>query len=268
VTDRGLWNVFRTCGRDDQQGVKAASYIARNLHDKRIAIVHDKTTYGMGLAEITKETLNALGVHEVLYDGITPSQKDYSSLIDKIGSTRAEVLYWGGLELEGGMIVREMRAQGMDTTMISGDGIASEEFADIGGPGVAGTLMTFPPDPRRRPEAQDVVKEFAARNFDPEAHTLYSYAAVQIIKQAIERAGTLDTKSVAVVMHSGMTFKTVIGDISFDKHGDIRRMDYIMYKWSKEDDGIIRYRPFEDPTVDCGCSCSEDACKRTCGQCQ
>ncbi len=55
ITERKLWNVFRTCGRDDQQGGVAGKYIADNLKDKKVAIVHDKTTYGKGLADETQE---------------------------------------------------------------------------------------------------------------------------------------------------------------------------------------------------------------------
>ena len=133
---------------------------------------------------------------------------------------------WGGLHTEGGLIVRQMRDQGMKTVMISGDGITDNEFAPIGGPGVEGTLMTFGPDPRNNPAAKDVVAEFKAKNFDPEAYTLYSYAGVQIIKQAAEKAKSLDPKKVAEVMHSGMPFQTVIGDIAYDKKGDRTSVDY------------------------------------------
>ena len=106
---------------------------------------------------------------------------------------------------------------------MGGDGITSDEFASIGGPGVEGTLMTFGPDPRKRPEAKAVVEKFRAKKFEPEAYTLYSYAAVEIIKQAAEQAKSLDPKKVAEQIKSGKKFKTVIGEISYDKKGDITR---------------------------------------------
>jgi branched-chain amino acid transport system substrate-binding protein len=238
VTERGMWNVFRTCGRDDQQGEVAASFIAKNLKGKKIAVVHDKTTYGQGLADETKKSMNKLGVKEVLYEGVNTGEKDYSALVSKIKSSGADYIYWGGLHTEGGLIVRQMRDQGVKAVMISGDGITSDEFATIGGPGVEGTLMTFPPDPRKRPEAKEVVKRFEANNFNPEAYTLYSYAAVQVIAQAAEQAKSLDPKKVAEALHSGKTFKTVIGDLAFDKKGDITRPDYVLYTWKKVGDKI------------------------------
>ena len=103
------------------------------------------------------------------------------------------------------------------------------------GPGTIG------PDPRKNPAAKDVVAEFKAKNFDPEAYTLYSYAAVQIFKQAAEKAKSLDPKKVSEAMHSGMTFNTVIGPISYDKKGDRTTVDYVWYVWKKAPDGKITY---------------------------
>src|SRR5579863_788555 len=216
VTDRKLWDVFRDCGRDDQQGKLWADYAIKELKGKKIAIVHDKTTYGQGLADAARGFMNAGGVKEVLYEGVNTGEKDYSAIVSKIKASGAEYLMWGGVQTEGGLIVRQMRDQGLKTIMISGDGITDAEFASIGGPGVEGTMMSFGPDPRTNPAAKDIVAKFRAKGFEPEAYTLYSYAGVQIIKQAAEKANSLDPKKVAEVMHSGMSFKTVIGDISFE----------------------------------------------------
>jgi branched-chain amino acid transport system substrate-binding protein len=241
ITERNMWNIFRTCGRDDQQGAVAGEYIAANFKGKKVAVVHDKTTYGQGLADETKKTMNAKGVQEVLYEGVGAGEKDFSALVSKIKSSGADLVYWGGVHTAGGLIVRQMRDQGVTAVLMGGDGITSDEFAAIGGPGVEGSLMTYGPDPRKRPEAKAVVDKFHAKNFEPEAYTLYSYAAVQIIKLAAEEAKSLDPKKVAEVMHSGRKFSTVIGDISFDKKGDITRLDYVMYVWKKDPSGKITY---------------------------
>jgi branched-chain amino acid transport system substrate-binding protein len=241
ITERGLWNIFRTCGRDDQQGKVAGEFIAKHFKDKKVAVVHDKTTYGQGLADETKKTMNGLGVKEVLYEGINKGDKDFSALVSKIKASGADLVYWGGLHTEGGYIVRQMRDQGVNAVLMGGDGITSDEFATVGGPGVEGTLMTYGPDPRKRPEAKAIVEKFRAKKFEPESYTLYSYAAVQIIKQAAEAANSLDPKKVAETIKSGRKFPTVIGDISYDSKGDITRLDYVMYVWRKDASGKITY---------------------------
>src|SRR5215510_7164949 len=217
VTERKMWNIFRVCGRDDQQGQVAGEYIVKHFKGKKIAIVHDKTTYGKGLADETKKTINKGGMKEVLYEGVNTGEKDYSALVSKIKQSGADLIYWGGLYTEGGLIVRQMRDQGVKAPMMGGDGITSDEFASIGGPGVEGTLMTYGPDPRNKPAA--------------------------------EAAKSLDPKKVAEKMHSGMQFKTVLGDISYDKKGDITKLDYVMYIWKKDPSGKITY--VECPGSDC-----------------
>jgi len=241
ITERGLWNVFRTCGRDDQQGKVAGEYLAQNFKDRKVAVTHDKTTYGKGLADETKKTMNALGLTEVLYEGVNAGERDFSALVSKIKASGADVVYWGGVHTEGGSILRQMRAGGVNAVMMGGDGIAANEFALLGGPGTEGTLMTFGPDPRQRPEAQEVIKKFAARNFNPEAYTLYSYAALEVVKQAAEAAKTLEPRKVADEIRSGKAWSTVIGDLVFDNKGDITRIDYVMYTWRKQADGQITY---------------------------
>jgi branched-chain amino acid transport system substrate-binding protein len=241
VTDRGLWDVFRTCGRDDQQGKLWADLALTDLKDKKIAIVHDKTPYGQGLADAARGFMNAGGKKEVLYEGVNTGEKDYSAIVSKIKAAGADYVMWGGLHTEGGLIVRQMRDQGMATVMISGDGITDNEFAQIGGPGVEGTLMSFGPEPRNNPAAKAIVAEIKAKGFEPEGYTLYSYAAMQIIKQAAEKANSLDPKKVAEVMHSGMAFNTVLGDIAYDKKGDRTTADYVWYVWKKDADGKVTY---------------------------
>lgn len=241
LTDRGQWNVFRTCGRDDQQGSVAGVYMAKTYANRKVAIVHDKTAYGMGVALETQKAINTGGLKEALFEGINPGDKDYSALVGKLKEAGIEAIYYGGMYPEAGLIIRQMRDQGMEAVLISGDGIVSSEFPSIAGPGAAGTLMTFTADPRKIPANKEIVDRFLAKGFDPESYTLYSYAAVQILKQAAEAAGTLDGQKVAEVMHSGREFDTVAGKIAYDAKGDMKDPRYVIYEWKPDASGKINY---------------------------
>jgi branched-chain amino acid transport system substrate-binding protein len=250
VTDRpGMWNTFRVCGRDDQQGGVAGQIILQRFKGKRIAFVHDKTTYGLGLATETRKAMNAGGLKEVMFEGVNKDDKDFTALISKIKAANPDLVYWGGLHDTGGLILRQMRDQGVRAPMMGGDGITDDEFAAIAGPGAEGTLMTFSPDPRTNPANKQLVETFRKKGFEPQAYTLYSYAAVQIIKQAAEQARSLDPRKVGEVMHSGKVFNTVLGDLSFDKKGDVtgytvggkKKDRYVLYIWKKGPDGKISY---------------------------
>jgi branched-chain amino acid transport system substrate-binding protein len=252
VTDSGKWNVFRVCGRDDQQGIVAGALIVAKFKGKRVAFIHDKTTYGQGLAEETRKAINAKGLKEVMFEGVNKDDKDFTALVSKIKSANPDLVYWGGLHDTGGLITRQMRDQGVKAPLMGGDGLADDEFAAIAGPGAEGTLMTYSPDPRNNPKNKEIVELFRKkRGFEPQAYTLYSYAAVQIIKQAAEQAKSLDTKKIADVMHSGKVFDTVAGGIAFDKKGDVssdgyliagkKKERYTLYTWKKGPDGKISY---------------------------
>jgi branched-chain amino acid transport system substrate-binding protein len=252
VTDRqGMWNMFRVCGRDDQQGGVAGNIIAQRYKGKRVAFIHDKTTYGQGLATETRKAMNAKGLKEVMFEGVNKDDKDFTAVVSKLKAARPDLVYWGGLHDTGGLILRQMRDQGVKAPMMGGDGITDDEFAAIAGPGAEGTLMTFSPDPRTNPANKAIVDVFRKKGFEPQAYTLYSYAAVQVIKQAAEQANSLDPRKVAEVMHSGKAFKTVLGDIAFDKKGDVsndgymvggkKKDRYVLYTWKKGPDGKISY---------------------------
>jgi|HubBroStandDraft_6_1064221.scaffolds.fasta_scaffold69502_3 branched-chain amino acid transport system substrate-binding protein len=250
VTERKMWNIFRVCGRDDQQGGLAGAMIAEKFAGKHVAIIHDKTTYGQGLAEETRKAINAKGLKEVMFEGVNKDDKDFTALVSKLKAVNPDLVYWGGLHDTGGLILRQMRDQGLKAPMMGGDGMADDEFAAIAGPGSEGTLMTFSPDPRLNPDNKQIVDLFRKkRGFEPQSYTLYSYAAVQIFKQAAEEAKSLDTKKVAEVMHSGKAFKTVLGDVSFDEKGDVtgysvggkKKDRYVLYTWKKGPDGKISY---------------------------
>jgi branched-chain amino acid transport system substrate-binding protein len=234
-TERNMWNTFRVCGRDDQQGAFAASYIAKNYKGKNVAIINDKTTYGKGLADQTKKALNAAGVKEKLYESYNMGDKDFTALVSKLKLNNIDIVYDGGYHQEAGLIVRQMRDQGLKTVLMAGDALADKEFASITGPAGEGVLFTFGPDPRKRPTAAAIVAKFKAKGIDPEGYTLYTYAAIQIWAQAATKAGTLDPKKVAAAMHSG-TWDTVLGPISFDKKGDITAIGWAVFRWDKKGD--------------------------------
>lgn len=241
LTDRGLWNVFRTCGRDDQQGSVAGTYLATHFKDAKIALVHDKTPFGQGIVDEVSKAMNAAGVKEVVYEGINVGEKDFSALIAKMKNEGVSVIYFGGYHTEAGLIARQLADQGVKATLMGGDGLATDEFAAIAGEATEGTLLTFAPDPRKNPEASGIVEKFRQAGFEPEAYTLYSYAAVQVIAQAAQAAGDNDPTKVAEAIKAKGPFKTVIGELGYDAKGDITRADYVVYTWKKGASGKFEY---------------------------
>ena len=169
---------------------------------------------------------------EVLDDAYNAGEKDYTALVSKLKAANIDVLYVGGYHTEAGLIVRQMRDQGMKTVLMSGDALVTDEYWQITGDAGEGTLMTFSPDPRKNPQAAPVVKEFTDKGVDPEGYVLYTYAAVQAWAQAANAAGKTDFDAVVKALDDG-TFKTVLGDVKFDSKGDVTLPGYVLYEWSK-----------------------------------
>jgi branched-chain amino acid transport system substrate-binding protein len=232
-TERKMWNVFRVCGRDDQQGSVAGAFIAKQYKGKNIAILQDKSTYGKGLADEMKKALNKAGVKEKLYEAYTQGDKDFNALVSKMKANAIDVVYVGGYHTEAGLILRQMRSQGLNAQMIAGDAIATNEFWSITGDAGKGMMFTFGADPRTRPTAAAVVKRFKDKGIDPEGYTLYTYAALQIWSEAVKKAGTTDAKKVAETIRAGK-WDTVLGPIGYDAKGDITAIDYVFYAWKAD----------------------------------
>ncbi|MFN0264083.1 branched-chain amino acid ABC transporter substrate-binding protein [Tepidamorphus sp. 3E244] len=222
--------VYRVCGRDDQQGAVAGAYIAENFSGKKVAIVHDKTAYGKGLADETKKALNGAGMEEAMYEAYTAGEKDYTALVSKLKSEGIDVLYVGGYHTEAGLMVRQMREQGMDTQLISGDALVTDEYWGITGDAGEGTMMTFAPDPTKFEAAKAVVDKFKEKGINPEGYTLYTYAAMKIWADAANAAGSTEHDAIVEQLNSG-NFETVLGPIGFDDKGDVTEASYVWYVW-------------------------------------
>ena len=231
LTEQGFENVFRTCGRDDVQGVYAANYVVDNKAADKVAIIHDKSAYGQGLADEFKKQLNTRGVQEVLYEAVTQGDKDFSALVTKMKGAGVQLIYHGGYHTEGGLIVRQAREQGFNATLMSGDALVDKQYWDITGATGEGTLMTFAPDPRKLPTAAEVVKRFEAKGYSPEGYTLYTYAAIQAYADAATKAGGTDAEKVADALREG-NFSTVLGPIDFNEKGDVNDPKYVMFRWN------------------------------------
>ncbi len=224
----GWGTVFRTCGRDDQQGSFAGPWVAQHFKGKNVAVIDDKSTYGKGLADLTRTAMNAAGMKEVLNEEITAGDKDYSALVSKLKAANIDVIYFGGYHPEAALIVKQSREQGLNAQLLSGDSLNTQEFATLAGAAADGVMFTNAAEARNLPSAKDVVDEFRKDGFEPEGYTLSTYAAIQVWAQAVTKAGTTDAKKVADTLRS-QTWDTVIGKLGFDAKGDLTSSTYVWY---------------------------------------
>jgi branched-chain amino acid transport system substrate-binding protein len=231
LTDEGGASIFRVAGRDDQQGAVLGKYLAERFADKRVAFIHDKTAYGKGLAGATRDAAKRGGLEAVLFEAYSAGEKDYTALVSRLKKAGVDVLFIGGYHGEAGLILRQMRDQGLGAQIIGGDTLVLDEYWAITGKAGEGTLFTFAPDVRRNPRAASLVERFRATGIEPSGYHLYTYAAIEAWAQAAERAGTKDSKAVIEALREN-TMETVIGTFRFDENGDVDLPPYAIYFWS------------------------------------
>jgi len=229
LTDEGYNTIFRTYGRDDQQGAFIADYILKHYRDKKIALVNDKSAWGRGIVDEQKKDLNKAGVNEVLFESFNQGDRDFSSLITKFKQNGVQVAFVAGYSTETGLIVRQLREQKADIQIIGGDAIFTNQFWSVTGPLGEGVLMSAGADTRKMPEAKDAVATLRKAGYEPEGYTLNSYAAVQVVAEAIKRAGQDPVKAAAAIRQTPV--RTVIGNLIYDAKGDMTHPAFSMYRW-------------------------------------
>jgi branched-chain amino acid transport system substrate-binding protein len=230
LTEQGFANVFRIAGRDDAQGSFAADYAVDRGLAERVAIVHDGTAFGEGIADEFRRRLGERGVPVALDAAIAQGDRDFSALVARMREAGVRLVYFGGYHAEAGLFARQAHDQGLEAKLLVNSAMVNREFWDLAGPGGEGVLMTFGPDPRRLPAAAEAVRRYEAEGYSPEGRTLYAHAAVQVFAEAARRAGSTDLAALVKALHAG-TYDTVLGPISFDEKGDVRGFTYIMYRW-------------------------------------
>lgn len=230
---KGVKTVFRTCGRDDAQGIFAGPWLAKTYTGKKVAILDDKSAYGQGLANETAKNFEASGGTVAIRDTYTAKEKDFSALISKLKDGAIDAVYVGGYHNDVGLMMRQAREQGFKADFISADAMNTAELWSISGPAGEGLRYSDGASAVNLDSAKAVVESFRADKYEPEGYTLNSYAAIQAWAEAATKAGSIEGAKVADALRAA-PIPTVLGDLSFNEKGDLTKVNYAWYVWNKD----------------------------------
>jgi branched-chain amino acid transport system substrate-binding protein len=226
--------IFRTIGRDDQQGPVAADYIINHVKPKKVAVLHDKQSYGQGIATSVKAALDKAHVPVVMFEGINAGDSDYSAVITKLKAAGVDFVYFGGYHPEMGLLLRQGREQGLKAQFMGPEGVGNKDLTAIAGPASEGMLVTLPADFTHDPANAGLMKVFATKKRDPSGpFVLTGYAAAKVIGDAIAGSKSADPAKVAAYIHQN-SFDTPIGKLSYDDDGDLKAAKFVVYLWHKD----------------------------------
>ncbi|QKW36112.1 branched-chain amino acid ABC transporter substrate-binding protein [Actinomadura sp. NAK00032] len=244
LTDSGKGKVFRTCGRDDNQGTVAAKFMTGELRARRIALLHDNTTYAKGLADAAGESVKQLGGQVVYADALQPGQSDYSPVLTKIASTRPDVLYFTGYFAEAGLLMKQREQLGLKFTLMGGDATTDSTVLKTAGRAAAGYIATTAPLAKDLPAAGRFVSAYkAATGADPGPFSVYEYDAVKVVAKAVDDAGSTEGADITAALHKIKDFPGITGPITFDDKGD--RTDPLYITVRVEDGAFTAYKKLD-----------------------
>ena len=226
--------IFRTIGRDDQQGPAAAKFILDKIKPKKVAVLHDKQSYGQGIATAVKNDLEKGGVAVAVFEGINAGDSDYSAVITKLKSQGVDFVYYGGYHPEMGLLLRQAAEQGVKAKWMGPEGTGNPDINAIAGDAVEGMLLTLPADFTQNAANADIVKAFEAKKRNASgAFQMTAYTATQVIADGIKGAGSDDPTKVAKYLHAN-SFDTPIGKVSWNKQGDLTNFQFDVFTWHKD----------------------------------
>ncbi|MGE7665645.1 branched-chain amino acid ABC transporter substrate-binding protein [Ureibacillus composti] len=241
ITERGLKTVNRIVARDDKQGPAGAKYAVEELGVKKIFIIQDKTAYGSGLADAFKAKAEELGAEIVGYEGITVGEKDFNGVINLAANKKPDLIYFGGIYAEAGIIIKQARDKGIDIPIMGGDGLDSSGLVDIAGESVVDVYITsVAGDSTATEEGQAFVEAYKAKfNKNPESYSVYGYDSMGAFLYALENAinennGELPAKEkVAEEVRAIKDYQGVLTTVTFDEKGDNVNGKVYLYKFDE-----------------------------------
>ncbi|MCW2928979.1 MAG: ABC-type branched-chain amino acid transport system periplasmic component [Thermoleophilia bacterium] len=221
----GTRNFLRVVLADDMQA-KAAATWAKELGISKAFVLHDKETYGKGLADQFEGAAEDLGIEVAGNEGIDPLASNYRPLIPKITKSGAKLVFFGGItQNNAGQVLKDLRAASKDTVFMGPDGIFEEAFVEAAGESGEGALATFggvPPE-KLEGKGKEFVAKYTKAHGAPQAYTAYAYDATGMSIAAIARCADgagVTRKCVLEELFKTKDHEGALGSFSMTETGD------------------------------------------------
>jgi branched-chain amino acid transport system substrate-binding protein len=228
LTERGLKTVFRTVGRDDQQGPAIASYVANELKAKKVAIIDDKTAYGEGLANEVDKFLKGAKVTVVGRERTTDKETDFKSILTKIKAKNPDVIFHGGMDATGGPMLKQARELGIKSVFAFGDGACTDEMGKLAGQAAEGLICSQAGLPREA-ASKEFTDAFTKKYGEIKQYAPLFYDATNAVIEAMKKADSTDPAKFTPELFN-VSFTGATGKVEFDAKGDRKDAEMTIFK--------------------------------------
>jgi branched-chain amino acid transport system substrate-binding protein len=230
-TQQGFKTAFRVMANDVQQG-KALGQFAAKQGAKTVAIVDDRTAYGQGLADEFRKSAEAAGIKVVATEYTNDKATDFKAILTKIKSKKPDLVFYGGMDAQGGPMAKQMKELGIKSGFLGGDGVCTPEFMKLGGEATEGNHCSLPGMPLEKLAKGPEFKDKFSKKFGVEIqlYAPYVYDAVMVLADSMKRANSVEPgmylPEVGKTKYDGVTAL-----IQFDEFGDLKGGAISMYQY-------------------------------------
>ena len=228
LTEQGFPVVFRTVGRDDQQGPAVAAYVANELKAKKVAIADDATAYGEGLANEVEKTLKAAGVQIVTREKTNDKATDFKAILTKIKGKNPDVIFYGGMDATGGPMLKQARELGIKAVFAYGDGACTAEMSKLAGPASEGMICSQAGIPTQM-ASKSFQDAFKAKYGEVKQYAPFFYDATNVMIAAMQKADSTDPAKYLPELKK-ISFEGATGMIQFDEKGDRKDAEMTIFQ--------------------------------------
>jgi len=229
-TAQGFKTAMRVMTNDSQQGRVLGEFAVKKMGAKKVAIIDDRTAYGQGLADEVEKAVKASGGSVVTREYTTDSSTDFRAILTSIKPKKPDVIFYGGMDAQGGPMIKQIHSLGIKAKFLGGDGMQSTEFLKLGGKDVDGVTASTPGLPiDKMPGGTTFKQKFTAKYGPIQTYAPYAYDAAMTLADAMKKADSSDPikylPALAAIQHQGVT-----GPISFDAKGDVKAAAITLYR--------------------------------------
>lgn len=232
ITADGYPEITRVITSSQTQNVYAGDVATKQFGVKKIAVIQDQTDYGKTNAEQFMEEAKKNGATILSFDGISVGQQDYSALLTKIKQESPDMIFFGGLATEAGLIKRQMSSLNIPALFMSDSGIQSQTFIQIAGEAGEGTIAHGLIAPiEKLPKGKEFIDAYKAENYKEyyEAYGPFAYDGINIVINALKTTESTDRATVAKAIKGTKDFEGILGKTTFDEDGQTTLNTVITY---------------------------------------
>lgn len=229
-TAQGFETAFRVMTNDAQQGKVLGQFAVTKLGAQRIAIIDDRTAYGQGLADEFEKSAKAAGAQIVTREFTSDRSTDFMAILTSIKGKNPQLVFYGGMDAQGGPMAKQMKQLGLNAQLLGGDGVQTAEFLKLAGADAQGVVASSPGLPLlSMPGGQAFKDKFNARYGEIQNYAPYAYDAMQVLVAAMRRADSADPHKYLPEI-SKTDYQGVTGHIRFDAKGDVAGGSVTLYQ--------------------------------------